>query len=128
MLLTSWFPAGVLTIGAATDPSSIQVPFSFRVVPSPSAAPVQLVVAVQNELSFFDPAKPLLAGAAVALRDDQGNTVASATSNANGTATFPGLLEGFYTITASAVNHSSASKVLPPNREISSPPLFTLKP
>jgi len=88
------------------------VPLSFKVVPSPEAAPTALTVSIQDELTFFDPAQPLLVGASVSITNDAGQTVASGVTNANGTVVLPGLLEGFYRISASALNHSSSSKVL----------------
>jgi len=70
-------------------------------------------VQVQDELTFFDPQHPLLAGATVTVYSDTGAIMGSRASDEDGLAAFPGLPEGLYRVTASAPHHASATKVRP---------------
>lgn len=101
------------TLSILSNSTTLYVPISIKAVPSPDAAPIELVVEAQNELTFFDPLKPLLAGATVTVYSDTGASMGSATTDADGRAAFPGLPEGLYRVTASAPDHASATKVRP---------------
>ncbi|KAG2427087.1 hypothetical protein HXX76_012598 [Chlamydomonas incerta] len=72
-----------------------------------------LQVAVVDEFTTYDPAEPKVAGARLVLTSSGGSIAAEGRTNASGIFVFTDLLAGAaYTLTASATNHTSATRAV----------------
>ena len=93
---------GSIVLSSAT--SQLALPFSFRVV---SDALADLAVTTVDEYFYFAEGKPKLSGVLVRLLDPfSGAELRRSMSDTNGLAQFTSLMEGAYTLEASAPDHS----------------------
>lgn len=97
---------GNLALNAANG-SGKAVPYQFRVV---SDLKGDLDIEVTDELTYFTPEAPKLAGARVTVRDAITSAqIAALDTNASGLARFTGLNEGWYRVEVTAPEHDGVS-------------------
>lgn len=98
---------GNLALTAANAPSR-NIPFQFHCV---SEARGDLIVDVVDELTYYAPEAPHVAGANVLLKNDIHEVVAQGTTNSSGTLAFADLPAGQYLVEVRAGKHTGARKV-----------------
>lgn len=100
--------SGSMVVSTANQ--TLVIPFTFV---NTSDLLGDLTVRVEDELTYFAPGSPLLAGATVTVRQrDTDVVVAQAVTGPGGIATFADLPENNYVLTATAEGHGSASQSL----------------
>ncbi len=99
-------PLGIYTGTIQITPSNggaANLPYQFHCI---SNALGDLVVGVEDELTYYDPAEPLVEGATVTVRDALDQVVAETVTDITGIAIFPDVPEGDYLIEVSAPQHT----------------------
>jgi hypothetical protein len=89
---------------APTNGPSLNLPFAVRIVSDQRG---DLEIEVVDEYFYFTAEKPKVQGATVILRDPITSAdIASSITNADGKASFPGIVEGWYSIEVNTTSHT----------------------
>ena len=108
VLLTEF--SGTLALNCANGGAGLAVPYRFRTL-SDSRAPV--LVYAEDEYTFYAEGSPRLADANVTLADAvSGATVTNGVTDTNGVFDAGLLPEGYYTLTATATNHTDDREIV----------------